>query len=62
MKKGLSLPTSFEFAIKRIKKQEEQLEAISDALHSLSNECAVLLNNKDKDFEDKCMACRRSRL
>ena len=37
----------------------KHIEIIEDAYHRLSNECGVMLGNKDKEMFQKCQTCQR---
>ena len=52
-------PKTIELCHKRIAQLEKENEAMSEALHSMNNECAVILSEKDKAFQEKCRTCRR---
>lgn len=39
---------------------ENETEAMSSALHSLRNECAKMLSEKDRALFEKCKKCRGS--
>lgn len=52
-------PRNLNLALKRIDQLENENEALSDALHKISNECAVMLSNKDKAMIEKCKTCKR---
>jgi len=37
---------------------EDENKTVSDALHTMSNECQVMLFEKDRSFIEKCRMCR----
>ncbi len=39
---------------------KEENAAVSEALHGLRNECAVMLSEKDRALLEKCRMCRGS--
>lgn len=57
----LKEPTTLAQAKAQIKHLSTENEAMSDALHKMSNECAVVLSNKDMEMRDKCSKCTRGR-
>lgn len=54
-------PRSKEMCWRLIAKLEKEFNDVSDAYHGLSNECAVMLSNKDREMMDKCKRCARGR-
>jgi len=52
-------PRTKELCWKLIGRLEKENEAISEALHKMNNECAVILSNKDMEMEKKCLTCKR---
>ena len=52
-------PRSLDLCYRLIDRLENENAAISDALHKMSNECAVMLSNKDREMLEKCKACGR---
>lgn len=52
-------PRTLELCHKLIDRLTVENAAMSDALHKMSNDCAVVLANKDRQLEEKCQRCRR---
>lgn len=52
-------PRTKELCWKLIERLEKENEAMSEALHTMSDECAVILSNKDKQMHEKCQKCTR---
>jgi hypothetical protein len=52
-------PRTVELCHKLIAKLEGDNEAMSEAYHSLSNDCAVMLTQKDREHFESCQKCRR---
>jgi hypothetical protein len=52
-------PRTKELCWKVIERLEYENEAMSSALHKMSNEAAVALAEKDKELLEKCRTCKR---
>lgn len=54
-------PETYIEALAEIERLQKENEAVSDALHKMSNECSIMLSNKDRAMVDKCRNCKRGR-
>lgn len=52
-------PRTLNLCWKHIERLEEENEAMSDALHKMKNECAVMLSEKDGERLSMCKKCAR---
>ena len=52
-------PRTVSLCHQHIDRLERECEAMSEALHKMSRECAEILSGKDRQMEEKCRMCLR---